>query len=226
MLISPQNKFIFVHVPKTAGAAAQRMLTPYAIEQERTLMRSLKRRLPFREDPSKVHFRTHEPAVYIRKKLGPEAYAGFHSFAVVRNPFDQAVSHFEYMKQYRSERIAASFEHISFRDYLKMRLTPFRPWHRIFVHLPDQAYFVVDGRDNIIVDRILRFENLNRDLDALFAHLGLDPGPLPEFNVTKSRKRGGDRLSSYYGAEEIALVQELYERDFRVFGYSDEFVTG
>lgn len=222
MLLSLSHKFLFVHVPKTAGAATQRMLEPYCNMPPRTLWGSIKRRLPIREAPEQAHFRVHETARKLRAKLGPELYGQLLSFAACRNPFDHAVSHFEYMKQYRSKKIAQAFESVSFIDYLEMRVRPRMPWQRVFVNLPDQSHYVLDRAGKIMVDRIIRFETLHEDLRQLQQDLALCPEPLPEFNITKARIKRNAKLSDYYGPQEIALVQKIYRRDFGVFGYSTD----
>lgn len=220
MLLSTAHKFLFVHVPKTAGAATQRMLEPYCNMPERTLWRSFKRRLPIRVSPEDSHFRVHETAMKLRAQFGRELYDSVHSFAVCRNPYDHAVSHFEYMKQYRSKRIATQFESVAFKDYLQMRARPKLPWERVFVNLPDQSHYVVDRGNKIIVDRMMSFETIHKDLHKLQVYLGMEPEPLPEFNTTKTRNKRTEKIADYFGPPEIELVQRIYDRDFNVFGYS------
>ena len=94
MLLSTSHNFIFLHVPKTAGSSLHRVLEPYARTSTRTLWRSFSRRLPVTESPERAHFRIHATAAEIRAELSPAVYDSFLSFAVVRNPFDHAVSHF------------------------------------------------------------------------------------------------------------------------------------
>ncbi len=224
MLLSLSHSFVFVHVPKTAGSALHSQLEPLSLRPERTTWRSFKRRLPIRQAPGEAHFRIHETAKDIRATLGPEIYDPLHSFAVVREPFDHAVSHFEYMKQYRSPKIAAQFETVEFLDYLKMRSRPRHPWQRIFVHLPDQAHFLVDRQDRLLVDRILHYESLGADIQALQEYLGLDATPLTRTNVTRSKSGKATKMADYYGPEEIALVKKIYARDFKLFGYDPELV--
>lgn len=200
-------------------------LTPLAAPPQRTMLRSLKRRLPIQLSVDEAHFRIHDPASFIRYKLGRSVYEKFHSFAVVRNPFDHAVSHFEYLKQYRSEKIARQFESIDFLSYLKMRERRRFPWQRIFIHLPDQSYFLVDKKKKLIVDRIIKFETLNKDVSDLMEFLNLEPEPLEKLNFTKSKKGKKTQLLDYFGSEETNLVRKIYQRDFAHFGYSLDVPT-
>ncbi|MEZ5778332.1 MAG: sulfotransferase family 2 domain-containing protein [Paracoccaceae bacterium] len=219
MLLSTSHEFIFIHIPKTAGSSITNLLEPYCVRPKRTLWRSLSRRLPFREAVGQAHFRVHERAEKIRSKLPDGIYGRFTTFAVVRNPYDHAVSHYEYMKQYRSAKIAARFEHVSFEDYLRLRARPRGLLERQFVNLPDQSFFVTDSAGKLIVDRILRFESLADDLRRLQDDLRLDPVSIPHENKTRARSEQAP-TASYFTDETRALLLKVYERDFELFGYS------
>lgn len=219
MLLSPSHGFLFVHVPKTAGSAVSVALRPYARGKGRpTRWRALSRQLPVVEAPEAAHFRVHETARRIIAKLSPEVYGRFLSFSVVRNPFAHAVSHYEYMKQYRSPRVAARFAAMSFEQCLRYRLAPARPWDRAFARLPDQAHFVIDAQGRVAVKRLLRHETIAADFARLVADLGLPGLTLPQRNVTRARSDARP-FQSYYDATTEALVRRLYARDFALFGY-------
>ena len=221
VLLSTSHNFIFVHVPKTAGSAVHVKLRPYGHESPRTALRSLSRRLPIVESPEKAHFRIHSTADEIRRKLSPRVFDRFLSFAIIRNPFDHAVSHYLYLAQYRNKRIAERFARMSFQEYLGYRLAPGRLGDRIFVRLPDQSHFVCDPDGRVLVSRVLRFETLNEDFGSLLNDLGLSPGELEKLNITK-RRSASRPLQEFYTAETVALVRQLYDRDFETFGYARE----
>ena len=225
MILSLKYQFIFVHVPKTAGSAITAALRPYANTPERTLWSSVKRRLPINEPPELAHFRIHDTAARIRAKLSPEVYARFHSFAVVRNPFDHAVSHFEYMKQYRNARIAARFARMSFEAYLADRMKGTGFFSRIFVRLPDQSYFVVGRDGQLAVDSLLRFEAITDEFDTLASNLRLPAPEIAEHNQTRARNRSRP-LAEWYNATTLDMVRTLYDRDFDMLGYPRDFPTG
>lgn len=219
MIISTSHKFIFVHVPKTAGWSMMDTLRPFSRPEKRTLLRSLSRRLPFRESVAQAHFRVHETAAAMAAKLGRDVWDQYFSFAVVRNPFDHAVSHYEYLKQHRSESVARRFRTMSFREYLDDRLK--RPFlkHTIFVRMPDQAHFLVDARGGIAVDKVLRFEALRMEWPKLTEEIGLQGTELLYVNKTKA-KSADRKLGSYYDDATFSLVKRIYHRDFDLFGYS------
>lgn len=221
MILSTSKKFIFVHIPKTAGLAVTDALGAFGRGYERSLLRSLSRRLPFRESPESAHFREHEPARTMVRKLGRDVFDQFTSFSVIRNPFDHAVSHYEYMKQFRIASTARKVGRMSFREYLDYRQKPPFWNDTIFARLPDQTYFVTDDAGNVVVDRFVHFERLNDELMALADDLGLEGVTLRHVNRTKS-KSDKKPFQDYYDAETEEIVRTIYDRDFETFGYSRE----
>jgi hypothetical protein len=219
MIISTSHQFIFIHVPKTAGWSMMDTLQPYARTAKRTILRSISRRLPFHESPENAHFRVHEPASSMIAKLGRPVWDRFLTFAVVRDPFDHAVSHYEYLKQFRIPAIRHKFAKLSFSDYLDDRHRAVFWNHTLFVRMPDQAHFVVDGGGEIAVKRILRFERLAEEWPKLVTELSIAGTELLYVNKTRAKS---DRrpYSSYYDDKTVEKVRRLYARDFDLFGYS------
>lgn len=218
MILSQTHSFIFVHVPKTAGTAMTSALDPFGIYPPRTLWRSFLRRLPLREAPDKVYLRKHETAAGVRRKLGPDVFDPFHRFAVVRNPYDHAVSHYEFMKQFRIPKIAQKVANMSFADYLRYRMKPPFWNDTFFARLPNQSYFLVDEAGALLVHRLLRFETLADDFDVMVHDLGMGDVTLHRENETISR---ADKRpwQSYFDSESKALADELYAPDFALLGY-------
>ena len=194
-------------------------LQPYSRPAERTVLRSISRRMPFRESPENAHFRVHEPASSMIAKLGRPVWDRFFTFAVVRNPFDHAVSHYEYLKQFRIAAIRRKFAKLSFSDYLDDRNGPIFWNHTLFVRMPDQSHFVIDGDGKIAVRRLVRFERLSEEWPNLIDALGIPATKLLYVNRTKAKS---DRrpYASYYTEETVQKVRRLYARDFDLLGYS------
>lgn len=225
MILSTSHNFIFVHVPKTAGTALMTALAPYSANPRRTLWRSIMRRLPVREAPGRAYLRKHDPAARIIAKLGRDVYDGFHCFTVVRNPFDHAVSHFEFMKEFRIASVADKIAAMSFEQYLDYRAKhPF--WNdTFFARQPDQSWFLLDAEGRIAVDRIMRFETPGADFATLKADLGLEGAELRHINRTKA-KSDKRPFQSYYDATTLDMVRSIYARDFDLLGYPRDLPVG
>ncbi|MEP2784234.1 MAG: sulfotransferase family 2 domain-containing protein [Pseudoruegeria sp.] len=221
MIISTQYKFIFVHIPKTAGMSVTDAFGKYGRPQERSLLRSLSRRLPFKEVPAKAHFRVHEAVNKMIDKMGRPAFDSFHSFSVIRNPYDHAVSHYEYMKQFRIKATAEKVAQMSFEQYLTYRIKPPAGKDTIFARMPGQMYYLADNKGEVAVNRLVRFEALNDELYQLADDLKLPDFSLRHVNKTKS-KTDKKPFQSYYSAETAEMVRHIYSEDFAKLGYSEE----
>ncbi|MCB1382091.1 MAG: sulfotransferase family 2 domain-containing protein [Notoacmeibacter sp.] len=211
MLISTDKKFIFVHVPKTAGTSVTNMLSPYCLTPERTSYRRFLSHVPVPEDPHKAFMRKHDKAWWLKIKLPREMFDNYLKFAVVRNPFDYAVSYYFYTRRNVTHSRHKMAMRSTFSQYLKAMerknwLTPVtqNSW------LTD-----ISGR-HVIVDRILRFETLHDDLEALCGELGIEMD-MPHANSSSHR-----HYSGYYSAEDRALAEKLFARDLEMFGYRFE----
>lgn len=215
MLISTSHSFIFVHVPKSAGSSLTSALQPYCLPRRRGLLRRVLSLLPLREDPARAHFRQHVTAAAIRARIGPQEFARFTSFGVVRNPYDHAVSVYEFLKVQQRRSVGRKLASMSFVEFMRLRAGPAgMSLEPSPLHMPAQAHWLADDRDRLLVSRVLRVEHLDRDFTGLCRELGLPPTPLTARNVSRRQATG-----AYYDAETIALVRRIYARDFALFGY-------
>lgn len=217
MIISEEYNFLFVHIPKTAGSSVADAFRKYGRPRARPLSRSISRKLPIKESPSHAHFRVHDPARKIINKLSRPVFDSFLSFTVVRDPFEHAVSHYEYMKQFRIKSTARMVGKMSFTEYLQFRKTA-PAWRvNIFARAPSQSAYVTDKNGNLLVKRVVRFENLAPELEQLSNDLKLPKFELRHVNKTKADKKP---TADYYSKEALDLVRAIYEPDFDLFGYS------
>jgi len=223
MLISSTHRFIFIHIPKTAGTSVTKALAPNCLNTPFSAGSALMRGLPVQQSPETAWFQMHDTASFVRKKLSPPVFDSFLRFAVVRNPFDHAISHFEFIKTYRYKRLAQKVQAMSFRDYLNWRLAaPQSRWMSrtgLFARLPDQSHYVTATDGTLLVNRVLKFDTLNRDLNTLTADLGINTPTLG--HARKSKRQGrGQPLAALYEPDTIDLVTRLYDRDFALFDYA------
>src|SRR5690606_15563889 len=128
-------------------------------------------------------------------------------FGFVRNPYDHLVSGYGFMQQYghpHSHKIVDK----SFSEYIDFRLS------QTFGH--DQSYFLTDRKGRLLVDRVCRFENLEKDVDYLLDCLGL-VGQIPHRLRTQRR-----HYSEYFSAADIVKANPIVARDLDNFGYTFE----
>lgn len=210
MLISLENNFLFVHIPKTAGSSLHQALRPYAQNKNRTPWRRIISHLPVHEDTSKAYFRTHMKALEFQKKIAPETFFRLHKFATVRNPYDQMVSYFRFIQRNQNSKQHQDAQKWCFADAVSYfeRKNRRRPIN--------QSSWLIGKNGECIVDRIMFFETITKDVSDLTAFLGLNTtAELPHINTTT---RGHYR--DYYDDNLKRRVEKLYEADFEHFGYT------
>lgn len=222
MIISHRHKFIFIHVPRTAGRSLTIDLESHCGPKDIIT--------PSGDSPGRNHegWHRHSSAREIRERLGRRIYEDYFVFTVERDPWDKTLSTYWSIKGYipgeggRTEQVSAA-DRIwrkasgypwSFNTWVKYRVCRSRipgfrrPFGKTFGHYTDE-------RGNVIVDAIFRYEYLENHVGILAARLGL---PLK----LRSKEGGGTRpdkrdyvrsyspwsreyISGYY-AKEIALM--------------------
>src|SRR6059058_1959617 len=93
-MISFQKRFLFVHIPKTAGNSIQSILRNYS-EDQIVALRSEQdgiERFGLRNPNYKI--RKHSTLAEYRMALGDEQFRSLYKFACVRNPWDRMVSYY------------------------------------------------------------------------------------------------------------------------------------
>lgn len=212
MLISTRKNFLFIHIPKTAGYSLYKTLSPYGFESNRTPVRRITSWLPFKENPELAYFRGHSTAEVFRRKLDKDMFLRLHKFAVVRNPYDHAVSNYVFTQNNPKSRRNHAAQNWSFSRFLSYyeRKTRIMPRH--------QSAWLVDRSGKIQVDQILFFENLKQDFDDLAGKLGLTG----EIELLHDNKSPRSDYREYYTADLKHRVERLYAPDFEFFGYDFE----
>ena len=142
----------------------------------------------------------HEAATDIRALVGADVWNGYFKFCVERDPWDKAVAHY----RERGRRGGGTVPAIG--EYLRA-LQP--------ATLSNFELYTIDGA--LAVDRVVRFEHLDAELDAV-GHL-LD---LPiVLRLPPDADRAGDvRYAAKLGPEGRAVVDAVCRREIEMFGYA------
>tara|TARA_R110000823_G_scaffold285222_2_gene403695 strand:- start:1161 stop:1793 length:633 start_codon:yes stop_codon:yes gene_type:complete len=128
-------------------------------------------------------------------------------FSVVRNPYDRVLSLFTW-HQKRGE-----LKDISFSEFLTSLEDISASVNTLHATIPQVEY--VKRGDVVVPDKILRFEKIKEDFNALLKELNLPSIPLPHANNSGSSKPSKE----WYTKKDIERVNSYYHQDFKVFGY-------
>ena len=201
-MISFQKRFLFVHIPKTAGNSIQSILRDYSEDQLVALRKEQDgiERFGLRNPNYKI--KKHSTLSEYRDALENEQFRVLYKFTCVRNPWDRIVSYYFTPTQSPETWDRKKFGEIiskavSVADYLRLDPAEEDPFAN--------------------VNYIIRFENLADDFRTVCGTLGISPATLPRYN-----RSSREHYSKYYDAELRRLVQTRFAAEIERFGYAFE----
>jgi hypothetical protein len=209
-MLSRKFNTIFVHVPKAAGQSIELLFVRAEGlawgNREPLLLR--KNEKPGEGPEYLAHLLAREYVQY--GYVGPGDFASFFKFAVVRHPFDR------YLSEYRWRLTVTPLDRPlpTMEALWRMRNAP--PHMGVARHLARQADYVTGEDGKVIVDRVLRYETLDQEIEPVLRQLLGTAPPLPVINRTPGPVLGRDALSDQMKRE----LYRHYEVDFDLFGYS------
>jgi hypothetical protein len=188
------KKVLFIHIPKTAGNSIKVSLKNNNYDNE------WKRVNPFGHDS------------YFDISKNNIIYPSVFSFTVVRNPFEWIYSYYRFILQSVRMNINKDsyFSFYYFLSNIKHKQKLFPSFNNM---LNNQSYYFINESGKICVNKVYRYENI-KELET-------------DLDISLGNKNVGDYSKEEYikdyTKKNIDLVKEIYARDFRNLGYSDEF---
>jgi len=227
MILSHKYKFIFIKTAKTAGTSIEVFLSkhcgpmdtltpieppveghqtrnhegfinpiPEILERPGKIFSALRHSITSREK-----FYRHMPALEIRKRVPRAVWNSYFKFCVERNPWDKVLSHYHM----HAAREGGS---LSLDEYLARGRFPIN-------------YFRYTNRSGtrILVDRILRYENLLTELGEAFSQLKIPfQGTLGV--QAKSEYRTDRRpYQQVFTDEQRRIVEKEFAQEIELHGY-------
>jgi hypothetical protein len=201
-MISLQKRFLFVHIPKTAGNSIQSALRDYSEDELIALRKEQDGIERFGLRNPNYNIKKHSTLAKYRDALGNEQFRNLYKFTCVRNPWDRMVSYY-----FTPTQTPETWDRKKFR---KM----------IFKAVPVADYLRLDNCEHdpfANIDYIMRFENLVDDFRTVCGRLGISPATLPQYN-----RSSREHYSKYYDDELRELVRTRFAAEIERFGYTFE----
>ena len=246
-IVSHRHKFVFVRPRKVAGVSLQVSLSRVLGEDDVAYSYRPLRFVASRDD-SRFRVVGAGAAVYggghflpdtVRRMVGEGAWSTYFKFTAARNPYDLLIS-FLYFKfspsRYwrdvwwggRSPRALVRNAPRALRLHgLRRRFLGGRGREAVEAILRERLFDQIEdiprfysSRGAPYADYVVRFENLQRDYDALCGRLGLPPQTLSRIN-TKSKPPNVD-YRDYYTDWSRGYVADLCRPMLDAFGYRFE----
>jgi hypothetical protein len=227
MILSHKYKFIFIKTAKTAGTSIEVFLSrhcgptdvvtpiepavgghqprnyegfinpiPEILERPRTFFSALRHSITSREK-----FYRHMPASEVQKRVPAEVWNSYFKFCVERNPWDKVLSHYHM-------HAAREGESLSLNEYLARGRFPIN-----YFRYTDCA------GTKVIVDRILRYENLTAELGEVFSQLNIPfKGTL---GVAAKSEYRTDRTpyQQVFNDDQRRIVEKAFAKEIELHGY-------
>src|SRR5262249_26917677 len=199
-MISLQKRFLFVHIPKTAGNSIQSVLRDYSEDQLVALRNEQDGIERFGLRNPKYKVRKHSTLSEYHDALGNEQFRNLYKFTCVRNPWDRMVSYYFTPTQNPETWNRKKFREtiskaVSVSDYLRL----------------DNS----EGDQFANVDRIMHSKNRAEDFRVVGAAIGIPPPALPQYN-----RSSREHYSKYYDDELCELVRARFAAEIERFNYT------
>ncbi len=179
------DNFYFIHINKTGGSSIKKTL-----------------KLPF------CHYTAQESI----NKFGIKEWERRFTFTAVRNPWDKVVSQYHYRIKINKSNLRN--KPIKFNDWIKLTFVDQDPFYlnnpKMFM---PQTDWISDDTGKILVDFIIRFENLNDDFDKVCKKIGKS-GKLKHIKSTKHK-----HYRDYYDENSKKIIETWFQKDIENFGY-------
>lgn len=217
MLISYSHNFLFVHIAKTGGTSVRAALRKYRGAPRYAVplfLTSMFSQMTRPRHKLGVKFPRHAKAIAAKEMLPTPVFDQLFKFAIVRNPWDLQVSSYHHIRREKPEVLAGVND---FEEFLRRKFDPNRDYdYMLDISAERQWEYLVDLNGNTIVDFIGRYENLAQDFHTICERIGISTPCLP--HERKATDRGAYR--EYYNDETAAMVEEHYQRDIKLLGYT------
>ncbi len=227
MIISHEHKFIFIKTAKTAGTSIEVFLSrhcgvndvvtpitpPIEGHQPRNYIGYVNPIPELLKRPEGLgsalrhiftksnRFYNHMNAALVRKRIPSKIWNSYFKFCVERNPWDKVLSHY-HMAAFRAKNS------LSLDQYLARGRFPLN-------------YFRYTDRSGqeIIVDRVVRYENLMSELGEIFAHLSIPCDGTLGGKAKSEYRKDRTPYQAVFNDEQRAIVERAFEREILLHGY-------
>jgi hypothetical protein len=220
MIISHENEFIFIHVPRTAGTRISKSICEsLGIEKWREFIGE-PRELINEEgnalgEPYSGEYENHESCKHatakrLRGKICEERWKSYFKFSFVRNPWSRRLS--IYLKRRKEveglKKIAFLDSNLCFNSYI------FAKYGIGMGKTNTQDEFITDESGNVILDYVGRFENLKDDFGTICKKIGVDG----EFG-SRYDSTGVNNYKKYYTKFSKKLIENRENYIIEKFNY-------
>ena len=230
MILSHRFKFIFIKTAKTAGTSIevflsnhcgpQDIVTPIVpaieghqprnyeglinpvseiLERPGKLLSALRHSIT-----SRTKFYNHMPAREVKQRVPADVWNGYFKFCVERSPWEKVLSHY-------NMHAAREGGALSFEEYLARGRFPINDFR-----------YMDRTRSKIMVDRVVRYENLLAELSEVFAQLKIPFDGTLGVRAKSEYRVDRQPHQKVFGDDHRQIVEKAFAKEIELHGYQFE----
>ena len=202
-MISLAANFIFIHRGKSAGNTITDTLLPHATDNTKSSAKPHQDGINrFGIHNTSLQIRKHASIGEYKELLDAPVFESLYKFSVIRNPFDRLVS--AYFHPGRVMRQGGAFDEPTFIRIIQTQRT-----------LREFTYLNTNDKLDTHLNRLIRYEHLAKDLEAVMEDLSL-PFTSPK-HLNRSTR---EHYQSYYTPATRSLVEDLFAEELDLGQYT------
>ena len=146
-----------------------------------------------------------------------EQWKTYFKFAFIRNPYDRAISSYEFNNQYDSYSKNVNNNNTFFDFYNSSKDAGINIFCHSFLSQHDN---IKNTFNDIQIDYLAKFENMNEELIFILKNIGVpDYTKHVKFCNQKVNSTTKKNITEYYDAESLVLVNDVLKNDFEFLNY-------
>jgi len=215
MILNHDRRFLFIHVPKTAGTTVTRTLSRYTTFRDIELGGTKYGEALQNLFASRFDLRKHSTAAQIKAKCPPHLWRSFFVFAFVRNPYARAYSVYRFLQRWKDGPHHEMVADLSFHDFLTSGAVQDGT---VEIARPQVHWLAPEGKVLPGIDFIGRVERFAEDfgfvLSVIHRRRETWDGARHDNASTKAEEWRTEMTPAVRAA-----IEEIYAQDFALFGY-------
>lgn len=230
-MISHKHKCVFVHIPKCGGQSIEHIfLKDCGLTWRARAPLLLRKNSNRKKGPPRLAHLSYQQYLNLGY-ISADLIKKYTSFSVVRNPYARVESLYKYL----------GFDSaITFRRFI-LEVLRYEICNKgsLYWFVKPQYKYVCDDLGNVMVDYIIKLEDISSTMPVIFKKIGLNVYEVPHVNRSTRRSvfkkivfrlmhalKGRLTFTPFFDntidwdEELLSAVEQIYHTDFEIFGYA------